>query len=290
MKPAAFEYHAAHSADEAVELLRGLGDEAKLLAGGQSLIPMMNFRLAQPRYLIDINPVTELDFVRVEQTRLVIGAGVRTARLESAPEIREASPLVAAAAGLVGHPAIRHRGTIGGSIAHGDPAAELPTVAIALDAEIVLRSSGGRRSVPASEFLVGPFMTVLKPDELITEVRIPKLPAGSGSSFLEFSRRHGDLAVVGTAVMVTVSAGRVSRASVALCGVSGTPVRAVEVEEVLLDAVPSGSLATAAAKRAAAGLDPAGDIHATPEFRKQLAQVYVERALLRAFTDAGVRL
>jgi carbon-monoxide dehydrogenase medium subunit len=168
VKPPPFEYRAARSVDEAVELLHSLGDEAKIIAGGQSLIPMMNFRLAQPGILIDVNGLDELDFVRAEAAELVVGARTRTHRLETSPEVREAAPLLAEAAALVGHPAIRHRGTIGGSLVHGDSAAELPTAAVTLDARITLRSVRATREVPASEFFLGPFMTAAEQDELLT--------------------------------------------------------------------------------------------------------------------------
>ena len=289
MKPAPFEYVAVSTAAEAVMLLRQYGDDAKVLAGGQSLIPMLNFRLVQPNRLIDINPVAELDYIRADESGVAVGALTRTGTLERSVEARRLVPLVTEAVQLIGHPSIRHRGTVGGSLAHADPASELPAVAIALDAELVLRNPDRERTIPATEFFMGTFTTAREPDDLLTEVRFPAWPANSGFAFLEFSRRHGDFAVAGAAVMVALDAGRVSRAAIALCGVAGTPIRAPQAEQVLIGAVPSASVARAAAEAASAGLHPSSDISGTGAFRRQVARAYTERAIARAFERAGVK-
>lgn len=287
MKPAPFQYHAATTAAEALQLLAELGDDAKLLAGGQSLIPMMNFRLAQPKFLVDINPVTELDFIRVEPPWLVIGARTRYAQLERSASAARMAPILAEAVRFVGHPPIRHLGTVGGSLAHGDPAAELPTAALALDGELVIRNLDGERTVPAAAFFKGLFTTALGPADLLAALKVPLWPERSGWAFLEFSRRQGGFALVGTAVMLALEDGRISRAGIALCGVSRTPVRATEAEQMLIGSEPSLALASDAAQRAAKDLRPAADIHATPDYRRRVAAVYLERAIRLALERAG---
>jgi CO/xanthine dehydrogenase FAD-binding subunit len=289
VKPAPFEYVAVSTAAEAATLLRQFGDDAKVLAGGQSLIPMLNFRLVQPKRLIDINPVAELDYIRAGESGLAVGALTRTGTLERSVEALRLVPLVSEAVRLIGHPSIRHRGTVGGSLAHADPASELPTVALALDADLVVRNPDRERTIPAAEFFKGTFTTAREPDDLLTEVRFPVWPAHSGFAFLEFSRRNGDFAVAGVAVMLTVDAGHVTRAAIALCGVASTPIRAPQAEQVLLGAVPTAGVARAAAEAASAGLHPSSDISGTGAFRRQVARTYAERAIARAFERAGVK-
>ncbi|MGH7856247.1 MAG: FAD binding domain-containing protein, partial [Candidatus Binatia bacterium] len=234
MKPAPFEYHSASSLDEAVALLARLGDEAKIIAGGQSLVPLLALRLARPAHLVDLNRIDALSKIDAADGGLVIGAMVRQRAAERSGLVRERCPLLAAALPRIGHPAIRNRGTVGGSLAHADPAAELPAVALALEAKLVARSARGERILPASEFFVGHFTTALEPDECLVEIRFPAWPDGAGCAFEEASRRDGDFAMVGVAALLRVaSGGDVADARIALIGVGGTAVRAVDAEALL---------------------------------------------------------
>ena len=286
MKPPPFEYSAPDSLDEALAVLAEAGDEAKVLAGGQSLVPLLNLRLAHPARLVDINRVPGLDGVR-DGTGLELGALVRHRTAERSPDVRREAPLVADAMRFVGHAAIRSRGTVGGSLAHADPAAELPAVALALDAEVVATSRRGTRTGPTAELFQGFLTTSLEPDEVLTAIRLAPWPAGAGWSFQEFSRRSGDFAVVGVAcVLGRDGAGRVDHARVALSGVAGTPVRAREAEAVLASAFPSGELWKEAGAQAAAPLDPPADLHGTAAYRRHLAAVLTERALQQAWDRA----
>lgn len=286
MKPAPFVYHAVRTAREAVAVLADLRDQGRVLAGGQSLVPLMNFRLAQPAHLVDINPVAELDFIRSDNGLLAIGARTRQATLERSQEAVGRAPLLVEAVKLVGHPPIRHRGTIGGSIAHSDPAAELPAALLAMDGEIMVASARRQRTISAADFFTGPFSTALGPDELLTEIRVRAWPAGSGHAFLEFSRTHGNFAVVGAAVLLHLDGKRVDRAAIALCGVAGTPVRAVSAEKTLVGSVPTPEVQEAAAQAATAGLQPPSDVHGTAAYRRKVARAYVQRALTLALTRA----
>jgi carbon-monoxide dehydrogenase medium subunit len=266
-----------------VAQLAELGDEAKILAGGQSLVPLLNLRLAYPAFLVDINPIRELDFI-TNGSGVRVGAVARHRDVERSELVARANPLLAAAMKLVGHAAIRNRGTIGGSVAHADPAAELPTVLVALDGEIEARSARGARTIAAADFFEGFLTTTLQPDELLTEVRFPALAAGSGWSIQEFSRRSGDFGVVTVALTLTAGTdGRISEARVAFGGVAGTAVRAPSAEAALAGQTPSAELWKAGGQEAAAGLDPPGDLHSTPEHRRHLAAVLTERALVEAY-------
>lgn len=286
MKPAPFVYHAVRTAREAVAVLADLRDQGRVLAGGQSLVPLMNFRLAQPAHLVDINPVAELDFIRSDDGLLAIGARTRQATLERSLEAARRAPLLVDAVKLVGHPPIRHRGTVGGSIAHSDPAAELPAALLAMDGEIAVASARRQRTISAADFFTGPFSTALSPDELLTEIRVRAWPAGSGHAFLEFSRTHGNFAVVGAAVLLHLDGNRVDRAAIALCGVAGTPVRAVSAEKRLIGSVPTPEVQEAAAVTATADLQPPSDVHGTADYRRKVARAYVRRALTLALTGA----
>jgi carbon-monoxide dehydrogenase medium subunit len=286
LKPPPFEYSIARSVEEAVDLLAEHGDEAKVLAGGQSLLPLMSLRLARPAVLVDINPVAGLAGVS-DGAGLELGAMVRHRAAERSAEVRAEAPLVADALRLVGHAAIRSRGTIGGSLAHADPAAELPAVVLALDGEVVATSRRGSRTVAAADLFVGFLTTALEPDELLTAVRLPAGPAGAGWSFQEFSRRSGDFGVVGVACLLALDGnGRVGRARLAFSGVGGTPVRAGAAEAMLAGATPSGELWEEAGRAAAGELDPPGDLHGTPAYRQHLAAVLARRALAEAFDRA----
>lgn len=278
MKPAPFDYVAPRSLDEALTALADGGSDAKLLAGGQSLIPLLNFRLARPSLLIDLNRVAELAYVSPRDGGVAIGAMTRQATVERDLNLRQAQPLLFEAIGWVGHPAIRSRGTIGGSLAHADPAAELPAVAVCLDAQFSVASPRGRRTVTAGDFFQGYLTTVLEPDEILVETWLPSVRAGTGQAWLEFARRHGDFALAGVAVSLTLDHDKVYDARIVLTGVGGRPARAREAETLLVGGrVPDRASAAADAARSA--IDPDADIHATKEYRTHLAGVLTERAI-----------
>jgi carbon-monoxide dehydrogenase medium subunit len=270
---------------EAVRLLTENAEaEPRVLAGGQSLIPLMNFRLAKPGYLIDLRQVAGLSGIRREGDVLVVGAMTRLAELERSSEVATAAPLVAEAVGLVAHTPIRNRGTIGGSLAHADPAAELPAAALALDAELVAVGPAGSRTVPVAEFLQGPFTTALRPDEILTEIRLPVWHGGH--AFVEYARIHANFAVVAVAALVTLDGGQIRRAAIALTGVAPTAIRARAAERVLAGAAGGAGAVAAAADAAVEGLSPAGDLHASPATRLALARTYVRRAIQLAISRA----
>jgi CO/xanthine dehydrogenase FAD-binding subunit len=288
MKPPRFEYAAPQKTDEAVALLSQHGDRAKVLAGGQSLVPLLNFRLARPEVLVDVNRVAELAYVRPLQSGVAIGALTRQHALERAEVIRTKLPIVAEACRLIGHLPIRHRGTLGGSLAHADPASELPAVMVALEAELTVARRGGQRTLPADQFFPGMLTTALAPDELLTEVRVPGLPPRTGGAFIEIARRAGDFALVGIAALVTLDdAGRVTRARLALCGAGPTPIRAREAERVLAGERPDARTLDEAAEQIAAATDPPSDIHASAAFRKKLARHVGRQAIELAIRRAG---
>lgn len=281
MKPAPFDYVAPRSLDEAVAALAEGGPEAKLLAGGQSLIPLLNFRLARPALLVDLNRVAELAYVRPRNRGTAIGAMTRQMTIERDRALSEKQPLLAEAIRWVGHAAIRSRGTIGGSLAHADPAAELPAVAVCLDAQLSVVGPRGRRTVSADDFFVGYLSTALLPDEILVETWLPPLKPRTGQAWLEFARRHGDFALAGVAVSLSLEDEMVADARIVLTGVGGKPVRAREAETLLV----GGSVherASAAAEAARSAIDPDADIHATKEYRAHLASVLTERAILLA--------
>jgi len=288
MKPPRFEYAAPQKTDEAVALLSQHGDRAKVLAGGQSLVPLLNFRLARPEVLVDVNRVAELAYVRPLQSGVAIGALTRQHALERAEVIRTKLPIVAEACRLIGHLPIRHRGTLGGSLAHADPASELPAVMVALEAELTVARRGGQRTLPADQFFTGMLTTALAPDELLTEVRVPGLPPRTGGAFIEIARRAGDFALVGIAALVTLDdAGRVTRARLALCGAGPTPIRAREAERVLAGERPDARTLDEAAEQIAAATDPPSEIHASAAFRKKLARHVGRQAIELAIRRAG---
>jgi carbon-monoxide dehydrogenase medium subunit len=288
MKPPRFEYAAPQKIDEAVALLAQHGDRAKILAGGQSLVPLLNFRLARPEVLVDVNRVAELAYVRPVDSGVAIGALTRQHTLERAEVIRTKLPIVAEACGLIGHLPIRHRGTLGGSLAHADPASELPAAVMALEAELTVTRRGSQRTLAADQFFTGMLTTALAPDELLTEVRLPGLPPRTGGAFSEIARRAGDFALVGMAALVTLDdAGRVTRARLALCGAGPTPLRAREAERVLVGERPEGRVLDEAAEQLAAATDPPSDIHASAAFRKKLARHVGRQAIELAVRRAG---
>ncbi len=291
MKPPSFRYFAARSADEAVGLLAEHGAGARVLAGGQSLVQEMNARRVAPEVLVDVNPAAELAFVRQENGTLSIGALTRTSQVESDATLDGSLTGLREAAARVGHVAVRNRGTVGGNLAHADPAANLPPVMLALDAEVVARGSGGDRSISAANFFLGPHRTALAPAELLTEVRLPLPPEGAGSAFIEVSRRDRGWGIAGAAAVVALDReGGISDARIGLSGVGPTAVRARPAEEVVIGERPSAELWKAAAGAAAAALDaPPSDVHASGRYRRHLAGVLVARALAAAADRAERR-
>ena len=286
MKPAPFTYHRARSAEEAVSLLAELGDDAKLLAGGQSLVAMMNFRLARPAALVDISRLAELRYVRVHDGELRIGALALHRDLErlAGPGVLAGFGMLPRAARYIGHYAIRAAGTFGGSIAHADPAAEWCMAAMLFDAQIVAHGPGGDRVIPAASFFKGFLETALRPDEMIIEVRLPA--PRPGAAICEFARRHGDFAIVAVAAAVDSEGGACRGARVVLGGVAGTVQRAVGAEAALIGSGLDADAIAAAAEGAAAEIDPPGDIHGSAEYRRHLVQVLAARAIGEAATYA----
>ena len=282
MKPPAFEYVAVASTEEAVAQLAAHGDDARLLAGGQSLMPILNMRLATPGRLVDLNRVRTLSYIVERAGGVAIGAMTRQRTVERSEFVAAAVPLLAEALPWVGHTAIRNRGTIGGSLAHADPAAELPAVAVCLDARFTVRGEAGERTLAAREFFRGYLTTALAPTELLADVWFPSALPGTGAAWIEFARRHGDYALVGVAAVVTLEGSTVRRASLAVTGVDGVPVRAVDAERLLIGAPLSAESMAAAAESVRRPLEPQDDIHATAAYRRHLAGILTVRALTRA--------
>jgi aerobic carbon-monoxide dehydrogenase medium subunit len=278
--PASFDYEVAESVDHAVQLLAG-DEDAKLLAGGHSLVPALKLRIARPSKLVDIGRLSDLAYVRDAGTQLAIGALTRHKAVRDDPLLQEHCPIVSMTAGRIGDPQVRHRGTIGGSLAHGDPASDLPTVMLALGAEMVVRGPDGDTTVAAADFFTGVFETAASAHgHMLVEIRVPKLGDTSGWSYIKYQRRAQDWAVVGVAAIVRHEQGSPSGASVALTNMGGTPIRAQAVEA----AVAAGSSTAEAAAHAAEGTEPSSDTTATAEFREHLARVLTRRALDEALT------
>jgi CO/xanthine dehydrogenase FAD-binding subunit len=288
MKPAPFDYFRPGSVDEALSLLAEHGWEAKLLAGGQSLVPAMNFRLAAPGVLIDLNRIPGLDSIREVDGGLRMGTMVRQHAAERSEQVRRLAPLLAEALPFVAHPQIRNRGTVGGSIAHADPAAELPAVMLALGARMHVVGPGGARALGADAFFTGLFATALEHDEMLAEIEIPAAAPRSGFAFMEVSRRHGDFGLAGLAVSVAMDdGGCCSDARIALLGVGEGPVLSAAAAGALLGQSPSADAFAAAADAARGEVDPPMDIHASSDYRRHLVGVLVSRALPVAFGRAG---
>ena len=290
MKPAPFELEIAHSIDDVVGLLADAQGEVKVLAGGQSLVPLMNFRLARPSLLIDLNRVAALQYIDERNGGLVIGAMTRQSAVERSDLVAVRSPLLAEVLPWVAHAPIRNRGTLGGSLAHADPAAELCIVALALDAELVARSSRGERVIAIDDFFLGPFTTSLQTDELLTEVRLRSIPTQTGWAFEEVARRSGDFAMVAVAVALRLDdAGRVTSARLAYASMGPTPLRAPSGERALIGQEPTSESFANAARLAMADLEPADDLHATRAYRLDVGMALTERALARARTRVSSR-
>lgn len=284
MKPAAFEYHAPTNLSDAMALLARFGEDARPLAGGQSLVPLMNFRLARPGHLIDLNGIDEMNFLKTANGGLRIGAMTRQRQLERSSAVRRRWPLLTDATRYIGHVQIRNRGTVGGSLAHAFPSAELPVAMVTLGAEFVLKTTTGQRIVRAEHFFLATMTTVLEPGELLSEIRVPALPADTGWSFQELSRRYGDFALAGAAALVTLDdKDNITRARLTLTG--ATPIRAVKAEAAVLGKKPSETLFRDVARRATEGLEQNSDMHASAEYRCRACEVLARRAL----TQAGQR-
>jgi carbon-monoxide dehydrogenase medium subunit len=283
MKPPLFDYRSPSSLDEALALRSEYSEDSVVLAGGQSLMPMLNLRLARPEVLIDLGRVAELAGIRELDGGVSLGAMTRQRTAERSDLIRERAPLLQQALVHVGHPTIRNRGTVGGSLAHADPAAELPAVFVALDAELVARSATGERTIAAEHFGVGFMTTALAPDELLVEVRIPPAARTLGTAFVEIARRHGDFALVGVAAAIALDGeGVIIDARLVFTGVAGLPVRAREAEASLRGTSAGSAAFAAAAGLVATELEPRTDDHATGEYRRRVAGVLARRALEEA--------
>jgi CO/xanthine dehydrogenase FAD-binding subunit len=288
MKPAPFKYYAPTTVEEALAHLAEYGYDAKALAGGQSLIPTMNFRLAQPSVIVDLNSISELFYIRPDDNGgLLLGAMTRQRQVEHDPLVAERAPLVHEVMPQIAYPQIRTRGTFGGSLAHADPSAELVAVSIALKGRFRLRSQAGERWVPAEEFFVGLFTTVLEPDELLVEVALPGMPARSGWSFLQITRRHHDFCMAGVAVLVTLDdKDQCEEARLVFLSAGDGPVIAHQAAEMLIGQAPTPETIRAAADAVDADIDPGSDIHASAEYRRHLANVLTRRALEEALERA----
>lgn len=287
MKPPRFLYCDPATIDDAVALKARYGDDSLVLAGGQSLMPMLNMRLASPAVLIDINGITDLQQVRLDNGVLEIGAGVRQAALEDDEQVRRAVPLLARAVPYIGHVENRHRGTVGGSLAHADSAAELPCVAVTLDAVIVVRGPAGERMIPAAGFFESFMTNACAPEEIVVAARFPVTPPAAGTAFVEVARREGDFALAAAGAVVELDAdGRFAQVALGVAGVAATPVRGTSVEQALAGQPATPEVVAEAARGIVAAVTAGDDMHATSTYRKHLAATVVQRAVLAAAADA----
>jgi len=289
MKPPAFDYILAENLDMAAAALAQAGAEAKIIAGGQSLVPMLNFRLLRPSLLIDINRIAGLAFIEEAGQAIRIGALTRHFQLETSPLVARHLPVLSRAMTHVAHLAIRNRGTIGGSLSHADPAAELPMLALLLDAELGVASASRTRTIVARDFFIGAMTVALAADEIVTEIRLPKLPQHTGWGFEEIARRHGDFALAAAAATVTVSDGTIREARIALTGVGPTAVRASAAEALLVGEALGTSLTSRVIGAVRSSVEPETDLHASSDYRRHLAGVLAGRAVCAAWrrTNAG---
>lgn len=288
MKPSIFRYLAPETLDEAVDLLSENGDEAKVLAGGQSLVPMMNLRLARPQALVDLNRIPELVSIQRTPDGVSVGAMTRHHTMVTSDVAADVCPMLGYASKHIGYRAIRHRGTVGGSMAHADPLAELPCVAVTLGAEFVVRGANGQRVLTASDFFLAFFSTALAPDEILTQIRFPALRVTQRWAFKEFARTKGGFALVLVAVLVDLVDGVIRSARIGVGGAADRPLRLSEAEARLIGKAPGEREFRDAAETAAASVDPVGDIHGSGEYRRHLVRVLTERALAEAFSDTDV--
>lgn len=286
MKPAAFDYVRPDSIDEVVSLLAEHGGEAKIIAGGQSLMPLLNFRMLRPALLIDINRIPDLGSVAEEAGRLRVGARTRHHTLEMSPVVARHFPVLSEAMSHVAHLAIRNRGTIGGSLSHADPAAELPMMAMLLDAEIEVRAKRENRRIAAADFFVAPLTSALEEDELVTEIVFPKLPTRTGWGFEEFAQRSGDFAIAAVAALVSLRDGKIEDVRIAAMGVDETPLRFRDVETGLAGQTPTVDLMRSAAASMRAIVQPNTDLKASADYRRHLVEAIAERVLVKAWRRA----
>jgi len=289
MKPAPFEYHVPDSLEQALDLMSQHADDAKILAGGQSLVPAMNFRIVQPSVLIDLNRVAELSYIREESDVIRVGSMSRERQLEFNTSIAKHAPLLHEATPFIAHPQIRNRGTIGGSIVNADPAAELPVLMLALNARLRAQSISGERWVDARDFFVGMFTTALAPDEILVEIELPFIPEHAGWSFMEVAPRAGDYALMGVAVSVTLDeGGKCKTAKLVYLNAGDGPVDAMEAAQLLEGESLTDELITSAAAYASEKeITPFGNVHTSPEFQRHLAKVLTQKALKQATQRAG---
>ncbi len=283
-----FNYHRPATLTEALDLLAAHGDDAKVLAGGQSLLPVMALRLGRPDHVVDIAAIDELKHIATASGALSLGAMVRHAQAETSPMVAEHAPVVAAALPHVGHRAIRNRGTVVGSIAHADAAAEMPAVCLTLGATLHLASATGTREIAAADFFLGFFTTAALPEELVTSVTFPPWSATSGGAVVEISRRHGDYAMCGLACAIDVADGVIESAALSFFGVASTPIRVAEAEAIVVGQRPSPALFAQAAEVVADVLSPDSDIHATANHRRQIAAVLTRRGLAQSADQIGI--
>jgi len=287
VKPPLFRYLDPRALDDAIAVLGEHGDEAKVLAGGQSLMPMLAMRLAYPSFVVDLNRVLELDYIRRENDSLAIGALARHSAAEDSPEVRAACPLISKAMPYVGHRAIRNRGTLGGSLAHADPAGELPAVMTALDATVTIAGRSGTRTTPVAELFEMPLVARLEADEILIAISVPSQPEGAGSAVLEVARRHGDFALVGVAASACVdSRGQLAGVRLACFGAGPTPIRLRAAEQAATAADLTDEAFAEAGAAASGEVDPADDMHASATYRRTVTKVLVRRALRAAAEDA----
>lgn len=283
MIPAPFEYAAPKTLEEALRLLERHGDEAKILAGGHSLLPLMKIRLAQPRYIIDIGRLHGMSYIREENGHVVIGALTTHAEVESSSLLRDACPLLPETASQIGDVQVRNRGTLGGSLAHADPAADFPAAVLALDAEIVAASTAGERTIRAGDFFVDMLTTSLRPGEILSQVRVAPLEPRTGMAYAKLHQRASGFAIVGVAAKLTLGkGGKIENAAMGITGLGPKAFRAEAVEEALVGKRASAGVFAEAAKHAARGVDPLSDLHASAEYRREMAVIFTRRSLDRA--------
>jgi aerobic carbon-monoxide dehydrogenase medium subunit len=287
MLPSSFEYHRPTTLDETLSLLATHGDDAKVLAGGQSLIPMMKLRFASPGQLIDINRIEGLDGIEEREGSLRIGALVRHNHLAADPTIRASYPTIAAAAPQIADPLVRNLGTIGGSLSHADPSGDLGSVMLALGASVILKSSTGEREVPIGDFLVDTFQTSIQSSELLTEIRVPAPATRSGGAYLKLERKVGDYATVAAAIYLELNDGAIGKAGIALTSVGLTNIKATAAEASLVAAAPGEGVFADAGRLAAEACSPVADVRGSAEYKKHMVEVYVRRGLASAFEMAG---
>ena len=287
MIPPSFDYHAPRSIPDAVGLLASLGDEAKLLSGGQSLLPLMKLRFARPAHVIDIGRIPGLDYIKEEGGVLKIGALVREAALEASALVRDKYPILADTAAVIADPLVRNLATVCGNLAHGDPANDHPATMLALGAEVVATGPKGQRTIAIAQFFTGLFSTALAPDEILTEIRIPTSPAGSGGAYVKLERKVGDFATAGAAAQLTLSGGVIERAGLGLTAMGPVPVKAADAEKFLAGKAPDEAAFAEAGRLAAAATRPTADRRGAVDYKKEMARVLTVRALRKAAQRAG---